>query len=365
MAGTEFEQLRERAWQERRAGRYAQAAELERQAAEWAETAGQPGLQVQAWLWEGYCLRQAGDSDTALAILMQAVNSVAAEIDPADSYSALTTVIAIALNRKPAAFCRRLLAQGREYLDNLGRPQWRPMLDFLEGELEYTRGDFAAAWTHYQRAWENRQDSYPCFTAVTHLWALCRTAFRRCDPAALQQVVASMEAQEDLQVLEKLLIERARLLLWRACRHLEMELVVELALDTLNTAGLIQLEDKGAVRDGLRVLALTERWQLLDEASSRYPLGNGFEDWLCLGDLALGRMRAASGLPAQDTEYGGEPPALLETQKKMPATALEPWRRVEHCYRTAQPLAVAEDRRLETGWHQEILAQRLKMGIIE
>ena len=62
--------LREQAGQARQAGHYAQAAHLERQAVELAETLGLSGERMRALLWEGYSLRQAGEDDLALAALL-------------------------------------------------------------------------------------------------------------------------------------------------------------------------------------------------------------------------------------------------------------------------------------------------------
>ena len=156
--------LRERAAQARQLGHYAQAAQWERKAVELAETLGLASERARALLWEGYSLRQAGDDDLALAALLQALN--APDIDSGDRFRALIAVLHISLDRKSADFCRALLAQGRRELAESRQP-WSTLLDFLEGELAFRRGDFAAARDWQLRAWAGRRDAHPRLTRST------------------------------------------------------------------------------------------------------------------------------------------------------------------------------------------------------
>jgi hypothetical protein len=127
--------LREQAGQARQAGHYARAAQLERQAVELAETLGLASERVRALLWQGYSLRQAGEDDLALAALLQAINEPAPAADPADRFSALTTILHISLERKSVHFCRALLEQGQRELAETRQP-WSVLLDFLGSVLD-------------------------------------------------------------------------------------------------------------------------------------------------------------------------------------------------------------------------------------
>ena len=201
--------LREQASQARRVGHYARAARLERQAVELAETLGLSGERTRALLWEGYSLRQAGEDDLALVALLQAINEPAPTADPADRFGALIAILHLGLERKSVHFCRALLEQGRRELAESRQP-WSTLLDFLEGELAFRRGDFAAAWNWHERAWQGRRDAHPRLTPATHLWALCRAAFRRREPGELERLAQQLYELRPDSTLERQLVLRAR-----------------------------------------------------------------------------------------------------------------------------------------------------------
>lgn len=351
-----LEQLRARARQARENGRYTVAARLERQAVERAGALGWMGERTRALLWEGYSLRQAGEDDLALAALLQAANERAAPADPADGFSALIAIIHISLDRQPFRLCRALLDQARYHQADLRRP-WSAPLDFLEGELQYRRGEFAAAREWYSRAWAGWCDVHPRLTAATHLWALCRAAFRRRDVDELTQLTETLTELDPNSSLERQLVRRARLLSWRARRvlHPPGATPVGLALDVLAAASQAS-RDFGARHEALRVLALAGRWAEIDAVLSQHPLpSDQFESVLCSGDLALNRARAALGLPAVDDDYGEEPASLSSL-----AESARSWLDAAAAhYRAVLPLAEVEDERLETGWHGAVVRERL------
>jgi hypothetical protein len=359
--------LRKQAAQARKAGRYARSAQLERQAVDLAGTLGLAGERTRALLWEGYSLRQAGEDDLALAVLLQAINESVPTADPADRFSALTTILHLSLERKPARFCRALLEQGRRDLAESRQP-WSTLLDFLEGELAFRRGDFAAAWDWHERAWAGRRETHPRLTPTTHRWALCRTAFRRHDPAELARLTHQWRALRPDSTLERQLVMRARWLGWRAQRAAAASEVtadstpVEEARAFLTSVAEAREPREFGVRlEALRVLALAGDWDRID-AHLRHKLlpPDTFETALGLGDLALGRARAALDLPAVDDDYG-EPAtgaALAAPDSARAAAALS---EAENRYRDALGLAEEQDQRLETGWYGDTVRQRLAL----
>lgn len=212
-----FRQLRAQARQARSDSHFSEAARLERQAVELASALGLAGERTRALLWEGYSLRQAGEDDLALAALLQAASERAASVDPADIFSALVAVIYISLEHKPIEFCRALLEQGRRYLADLRQP-WTAPLDYLEGELAFQQGDWRAATAWYTRAWSSWRNESPRLTAATHLWGLCRAAFHRHDVTELAHWVARLRELAPTAALDREMLYRAQLLLWRAQR---------------------------------------------------------------------------------------------------------------------------------------------------
>jgi hypothetical protein len=355
--------LREQASQARRVGHYARAARLERQAVELAETLGLSGERTRALLWEGYSLRLAGEDDLALAALLQAINDRAPSADPADRFSALIAILHLSLERKSVHFCRALLEQGRRELAESRQP-WSALLDFLEGELAFRRGDFAAAWSWQERAWAGRRDAHPRLTPATHLWALCRTAFRRRKPDELERLAHQLRELHPDSTLERPLILRARWLSWRAHRAATAPVTADPAPVEQARAFLTKVAEErkpgdcGARIEALRVLALAGDWDLIAADVRQKPLHPAtFETALWLGDLALGRARAALELPAVDADYGeAATDALLAAPDSARATAL--LGEAEQGYREAGQFAGEQDQRLQTCWYGATVQER-------
>ena len=357
--------FREQARQARRAGHYAQAADRELQAVELAGTLGLTGERTRALLWEGYSLRLAGEDDLALAALLQVIHEPAT--NPADRFSALIALLHLSLERKPARFCRALLEQSRQDVLDFRQP-WSALLDFLDGELAYRQGDFAAAGAWHERAWAGRRDTHPQLTPATYLWAQCRTAFRRRVPE-LEQCAQQLIRVCPNSILEQQLAIRAQWLCWRA-RHVDIAhlpaspahaIAVEQARALLmaaeNAAGPV-----AARLEALRVTALVSDWDVIANHLRQKPLfPDTFETALVLGDLALSRARAALGLAAMDDDYDYngaalDAPAALITPDSRPVTAL--LNEARQHYQAAARWAADQDQRLETGWYGVVVRHR-------
>jgi hypothetical protein len=244
---------------------------------------------------------------------------------------------------------------------------WSALLDFLEGELAFRRGDFAAAWDWHGRAWAERRETHPRLTPATHLWALCRTAFRRREPAELERLTHQLRELRPNSTLERQLVTRARWLGWRARRAAASEVtadstpVEEARAFLTGVAEARAPRELGARLEALRVLALAGDWDRIDAVLRHEPLpSHTFEMVLGLGDLALGRARAVLGLPAVDADYGepaaGAALAVLNSTRAAAASS-----EAEKRYRDALELAEEQDQRLETGWHGDTVRQRLAL----
>ena len=355
--------LREQATQARKVGHYAQAAHWERQAVELAGTLGLAGERTRALLWEGYSLRYAGQDDLALAVLLQTIHEPMT--DPADRIGALLAIVHISLERKPARFCRALLEQGRRDLAESRQP-WAALLDFLEGELAFRQGDFATAWDWHERAWAGRGDAHPRLTAATHLWAQCRTAFRRRDPVELKRLTRLLIELRPNSTLEQQLVMRAQWLHWRAQYATSASLADSAPVEQARTfltavAGEREPGDFGARLEALRVLALTGDWERIDAHLRHRPLSlDTFETALGLGDLALSRARAALGLPAVDDDYGA---ITIDIALATPDSnrTLAVLSEAQRGYQAAGRWAEEQDPRLETGWYGATVRQRLAL----
>ena len=106
------------------------------------------------------------------------------------------------------------------------------------------------------------------------------------------------------------------------------------------------------------MLALAGDWDLIAADLRQKPLHPAsFETALGLGDLALGRARAALGLPAVDDDYGE---AATDASLAAPdsARAAAVLGEAEQGYREAGRFAEEQDQRLQTRWHGDTVQER-------
>ncbi len=362
-------QLRSQAQQARVEGHFSQAARLERQVVELAGALGLVGERTRALLWEGYSLRQAGEDDLALASLLQAASERAATADPADVFSALVAIIHISLDRKTAGFCRGLLEQGWQYLSDIKQP-WTALLEYLEGDLAYRRGDFAAAWDWHCRAWSHWHDQNPRITAATHLWAMARTAFRLQDVEQLERLAAQLTALPVTQVVERQLGQRAQLLVWRAHRVMMPSSAVIPAVAIAERARTLLAEIKtgdrsanGCREEALRILALLGHWDAVQAVISQFAVEKLEDFFLALlqADLAIAQRRAGLGLSMRDDEYEAAVPPSLELSAEYEEDDISSRQlAVEdiQAYQLVRGLAEQEDIRLDTTYYSCIVCRR-------
>ena len=106
------------------------------------------------------------------------------------------------------------------------------------------------------------------------------------------------------------------------------------------------------------MLALAGDWDLITADLCQKPLHPAtFETALGLGDLALGRARAALGLPAVDDDYG-KPFADIAPVAPDAERVAAAFGEAEQGYREAGRFAEEQDQRLETGWYGDTVRQR-------
>ena len=159
--------------------------------------------------------------------------------------------------------------------------------------------------------------------------------------------------------LEQQLVLRARWLNWRARRGATDPVPVEQARAFLTrAAGEREPRNCSGRIEALRVLALAGDWDLIAADLRQKPLHpDTFETALGLGDLALGRARAALGLPAVDDDYGESfaDAALVAPDSNQVAAVLG---EAEQGYREAARFAEDQDQRLQTRWYGDTVQER-------
>ena len=148
---------------------------------------------------------------------------------------------------------------------------------------------------------------HPRLTPATHLWALCRTAFRRREPAELERLAQQLRELRPNSTLEQQLVLRAQWLSWRAQRaatascHADPAPVDQARVFLTTLAEEREPRDFGARIEALRVLALAGDWDRIDADLHHKPLHSR-----CFRDRALfGRSGARSGAGGAGTAGGG------------------------------------------------------------
>ncbi|MCP4693137.1 MAG: hypothetical protein GY859_34160 [Desulfobacterales bacterium] len=305
-------QLREFAEQAHRASLHVKAARIFGEAKDLAAQHGLEKDRVYLLFWEAYSLVKAEETDAAMPLLLEAANARMPEVNPADAFNAAVWLLEISLTRKPVSFCRDLISQTRDYLIGINKQSWGHMLDFLEGSLEYHRGDFPRAHQCFLEAWESGPRTiraYPSYTPATYLEKLFDTAFHTRDPAGMRKWVEAMEACGKEIEVDKIRAMGARLRMFRADRAAggDFHLAPEMALASLDVLELVEGNYSKYIIDFLRTLMLARRWQVLERRLGAFSLEGGFRYYIFRGDTRLCQAREAMGAPIRDDEYENAP----------------------------------------------------------
>ncbi len=405
-----LEQLRDLGEESHRAGLHAKAARFFGEARELAAQNGFENDRVYMLFWEAYSLVKMEDTEGAMPLLLEAAASRMPEINPADAFNAAVWLLEISLVEKPVSFCREFLAQTRAYLIGINKQNWGHMLDFLEGSLEFHRGDFPRAHQHFLQAWETSPQStmaYPSYTPATYLEKLFDTAFHLRDHAGMQRWVEAIEACFKEIEIDKIRAMSARMRMFRAERAEggALSIAREIALVNLDALELVEGNYSRYNLDFLRVLMLARRWDVVERRLAGFSMDDGFMLSIFRGDALLCQTREALGRPVLDDEYEippgsdnpGEPilekganrtgeikagafSSFLSTllpaggathekeifSKKPPHLdsdrALILLKQAAQYYKKARKEALAEDERLETNYYTILVEGRLERG---
>lgn len=363
MATTELDKIKQRCGTAYKAGHYAECARLAAQGAALAERLGDAEWRVRMRTWEGESRWQNKEVDAAVAALTEAADD-ASGVDPQDSFNAVSTLLSIAVEKRPAAEARQLLVRGHRLLERGGRTASRHMLDLNEGNLAARRGDWNTALDHYRIAYERQRGDrgMPRFTEASYLIKLAEAYFMLGDGAGLQQQReainnAKMEVEGD-----HLRAEQMRML----CHRAGLEEPTGAKTDACGAARrlLRWLEEfegyrTDYARDALLVLLLHGDW-LSVETWIEYP-GIG-DDPFIAGDLHWARARAGLGLPLRDPVWQAESSPTSDSRmvtdhQRDRVTAELAAARVH--YQSKRAWAAAEDARFETDYYIRVIEQRL------
>ncbi len=366
MTTSSIEKLKDLGIEARKAGLYAKAARFYQQAGKLAEESRNEKERVECLFWEGYCLYLAGETDAAMPLLMEAANCRSPEADPADVFNASTMLIEISLDQKSASFCRKLITQTRNWLAGINKTNWQHNLDWLEGKLEFARGNFATAYPMFVQAREGERQNpyYPAYTQATYLRYLCITAFYLHDTDSLKQWTEIIEVCEKNHEYDKVYAKHARLCLFRTERSVKGNFshASELAISLLDMLKLFEAKDTEfyeSVYECLRILMLARRWQDFDHQLERFSLKEDFAYFLFRGDEHLCRARESLGMAVKDDQWDMDFP-LPEPDMPDAESGLNYLKEAAAFYEKAREEAQAKDERLETEYYTATLNGRLE-----
>lgn len=360
MSQTQLEQIRRRFSDAYRARDYTAGAQIAAEGVRLAEAAGDLGARTRMLVWQGESHWQRRESEPAIAALSLAA---AAEppADPADIFSAHSTLLNIAILERPLAEALTLLAQGRALLERYPQLHSGHMLDLSEGDLAARRGDWTTAQAHYLDAHrhQGRDDSSPSFTLASYLIKLATASFRLGDSAALSRWCGEIDAAPKSVEGDRLRAEQARLLGYRAG-------IAEppgarggpaaTARRVLCWLEEIEGHQTELARDAMLTLLQEGDW-LSVETWLEYP-GIG-DDPFMRGDLHLARARAALGHPPRDPDWPD--PAASRARpnpRQCRSKVTDDLQAARAHYQAQRDWAEREDQRLETQHHRQLLDAR-------
>ncbi len=384
MSATQLDQIRRRFSNAYRARDYQLAAQIAAEGAHLAETLGDRAAQTRMLVWQGESHWQRRETEPAVAALSIAA-AAEAPADPVDVFSAISTLLSIAILERPLAEASALLEQGRSLIGRSPQLRCGHMLELSEGDLAARRGDWLQAQRHYRAAHRDQEgdDGSPRFTLTSYQIKLASAAFMLGDAAELGRWCRLIDAAPKSVEGDRLRAEQARLLCYRA--GLGEPAGARGGAATTARRVLRWLEELDGhqhdlARDAMLVLLQEGDW-LSVETWLEYP-GIG-DDPLMRGDLHLARARAALGEPARDPDWPGAaggtrgltplpnqspsqapnrgqkqaPKQIAARRRNKIADDLEAAR--AH-YGAQRGWAEREDQRLQTDHHHRLLEARLE-----
>lgn len=359
-----LERIKKRCVEAYKAGHYAECAAFAAEGAALADRQGDVAARIRLRAWEGESYWQNKDTDAAMSALTEAAEETPGA-DPEDTFNAISTLLTIAIEERPLAEARALLARGRQHLERTGRNASRHMLDLSEGNVAAHRGDWATALVHYRDAYEHQRSDrgMPRFTEASYIIKLAEASFMLGDAAALEQWRCALDDVKKEVDGDHLRAEQARLL----CHRAGLPEPTKAKTDACGAARRVLrwLEEFQGyrteyARDALHVLLRHGDW-LSVATWIDYP-GIG-DDPFIAGDLHLARARDGLGLPACDLIWQAVPGAPADPAA-VPASHRA---RVPHHlaaarahYDSKRAWAAREDQRLETNSHSRAVDERLR-----
>lgn len=343
--------------------RYAQAAQLYRQALALAQELDSKIDVVFYRFWYAVSLAFSGDSKAALAALTPTLRHLGHGA-PEDIYSTLAFYINLALDLAlPRDDIAQALAFAHNYLESIGKTAWRHELLLLQAHFASACGDDAAALAHAEASWGLWNPEHPHSAADSHLeWIVIYALDNRLPEKALEYLE-----------------------LWRTLPNKVMPLYHELGLAYCESHYRRFVGDLAAANAAawrcLRVAERVERTDAPYAALARVHMATGqvglARQTLCqiplhylrhrpllVLDYHLACVRAAAGMPPADDEYGRDfpPPTTIHD----PAVTQ---RQIERL-RAMLPAVMREVRRRDTAFgtdcrHQMVQARLERLAAIE
>lgn len=360
MSKTQLEQIRRRFSDAYRARDYAAGVQIAAEGVRLAEAAGDLGTRTRMLVWLGESHWQRRESEPAIAALSLAA---AAEppADPADVFSALSTLLNIAILERPLAEALNLVDQGRALLERYPQLHSGHMLDLSEGDLAARRGDWPRAQMYYLDAHrrQGKDDSSPSFTLASYLIKLATASFRLGDAAALSRWCREIDAAPKSIEGDRLRAEQARLLCYRAGLAEPPGArggPAATARRVLRWLEELEGHQTELARDAMLVLLQEGDW-LSVETWLEYP-GIG-DDPLVRGDLHLARARAALDQPPRDPDWPGQIASRAGSRSAQCRSKIaDDLDAARAHYDDQRSWAEREDQRLETQYHRQLLDDR-------
>lgn len=333
-----------------------QAAQVYKRALKLAETINSPNDVVFFRLWHAIALSGAEQYMEALAILTPTLRSLGQEGRPQDVYTTVTLYVDVALDI-PLDYCTVLepLAFCEEYLETVGRREWRHKLCYLWARLYERRGQFQDALRVAEEGWSIWQSRHPAYTADTHLEHIVGYCLRTRQPelAAHYLEVWANDRHNDMPLYRH--YKRSG---WLANYHRfvgDLETAEAYAHECLTHAEKIGKDDQAR---GLLARILMTRGKLEATRGVLCCVTATLHQkkTLTLGDYHLASARDAAGMAPVDDIYGQDFPP--PTQIADPRRARHELRRARAMYRCSLPEAIKWDTAFDCHWRQDDIAAR-------
>lgn len=308
----------------------------------------------------GHCLSEMGKTDEALFYLLKA-SQYNPNANPIDIYNAITNIIEISISKKPFKYSQNLLDDARKMIDrDMNKIEWRHKIDFLNGYLEYIRGNYLKSYEFYKTAYHFSHQCIDCpsYTNAVFIHELTSASYFLRDIASMRKWINDVRISVEDDKTSMLIIKMRYEKLKKCTTSYKLN---TMAISLIDKTELIEKDSTYDYKEAIKVFFLTNYWEAIEIYMKKITFNkDNFFDLCFLGDKHLAKSRYILKLPSVNDEIEDDDFNMYVFKSKGHSEiAKAELQKAEYYYEKMKIIAKKEDERLETKHYSRTTQNRL------